>query len=264
MSRHVIAVMGTVFSLDIRADILDPAVLDAVTHDLRWVDEVFSTYRPDSQISRLATGVLRVEDCAPEVGQVLELCAEYSRRTNGYFTATPGGRLDPSGLVKGWAIARASALLTAKGLRRHAVNGGGDVQTVGEPEPGRCWRIGVTHPFQPGRLATVVSGTGIAVATSGTAERGSHIVNPFTGQPATEIASATVVGADIVSADVFATAAVAMGTAARGWLQTLPDYAGYLMHADGEQWATESFRRYLPAGDEPPATDDGVVAATPP
>lgn len=264
MSRHVIAVMGTVFSLDIRADNLDPVVVDAVTNDLHWVDEVFSTYRPDSQISRLAGGVLRVEDCAPEVGHVLDLCADYARRTNGYFTATPGGRLDPSGLVKGWAIARASALLTANGLSRHAVNGGGDVQTVGAPEPGRCWRIGVTDPFQPGTLATVVSGIGIAVATSGSAERGGHIVNPFTGQPATEIASATVVGADIVSVDVFATAAVAMGTAARDWLQTLPGYAGYLVNADGEHWATESFRRYLPDGHQGPPTDGGAVAVAPP
>lgn len=180
---------------------------------------------------------------------VLDLCADYAQRTGGYFTATPGGRLDPSGLVKGWAIARASALLSAAGLRRHAVNGGGDVQTVGSPSAGEMWRIGVTDPLHPQQLATVVAGNDIAVATSGIAERGHHIVDPFTGRPATDVASATVVGPDIVGADVYATAAVAMGPAAREWLLTLPGYAGFLVDAAGERWQTPGFAEYAAAAE---------------
>lgn len=244
VTRHVVEVMGTVFSLDVRDGDLPPGVLAAVEADLRWVDATFSTYRADSDVSRLAAGAVRLDACAPEVAEVLDLCASYGRATDGYFTATPGGRLDPSGLVKGWAVARASRLLTAAGLRPHAVNGGGDVQTVGSPAPGAHWRVGVADPLHPGGLAVVVAGSDIAVATSGVAERGHHIVDPYTGRPATDVASATVVGPDIVAADVYATAAVAMGAAARDWLLRLPGHAAFVVWADGTRWATPGFARY--------------------
>jgi thiamine biosynthesis lipoprotein len=72
-------------------------------------------------------------------------------------------------VVKGWAVERASEILRAGGSRAHTVNGGGDLQLVGEPRPGRPWRIGVAHPLRPGALATVVTvGGDHAVATSGT------------------------------------------------------------------------------------------------
>jgi len=47
------------------------------------------------------------------IAEVLEACALISARSDGYFTTTPGGTFDPSGYVKGWAIERAAALLTA-------------------------------------------------------------------------------------------------------------------------------------------------------
>jgi len=102
--------------------------------------------------------------------------------SDGYFNATIGGVLDPSGVVKGWAIERVSALLSAAGVRSHAVNGGGDVQLTGARSDGSPWRIGVAHPLRSGALATVVEGRDFAVATSGCAERGCHILDPRTGR----------------------------------------------------------------------------------
>src|SRR5450759_1820513 len=136
-------------------------------------------------------------------------------------SSRPAGRLDPSGVVKGWAIERASDILRAGGSANHAVNGGGDIQLAGEAAPGQPWRVGIAHPHQPGELVTVVSGRDIAVATSGTAERGDHIVNPVTGRPATELASITLVGRDLTTVDAYATAAAAMGNAAREWVLEL-------------------------------------------
>jgi thiamine biosynthesis lipoprotein len=245
MARHVIEVMGTVFSVDIRDGDGDSGVVGKVTDDLRHIDATFSTYRSDSQISQLAAGTLRVDECEPDVVEVLDLCATFARTTDGYFTATPGGRLDPSGLVKGWAIARASALVSAGGFTRHNVNGGGDVLAVGEPAPGVPWRVGITHPLDRVSLVAVVTGRDIAVATSGIAERGHHIIDPYTGRPATELASVTVVGPDIVTADVYATAAVAMGRKARDWLEDRPHYAAFAVDATGETWATPGFADYV-------------------
>lgn len=250
LSRHVIETMGTAFSLDIRDEVatteLQDAV-DAVEDDLQWVDRTFSTYRLDSDISRLAAGTASLADAAREVADVLDLCAQWSRRTDGYFSATARGRLDPTGLVKGWAIGRVSRLLSVRGFTRFAVNGGGDVQTVGAPAAGESWRIGIADPHRPGEVAAVVSGVGIAVASSGTAERGAHIVDPYTGRPPSGLASVTVVAPDILTADVLATAAFAMGRAAGAWLTDVADAAAYVIDITGTATATPRFADYAEA-----------------
>lgn len=237
--RHVEHCMGTVFSFDVRGDAVDPAALQRAVDWLHWVDVTFSTYRKDSAVSRLARGEHSVADCPPEVDEVLELCRQAEQTSGGYFTATPGGALDPSGIVKGWAVERASELLCAAGSSSHAVGGGGDIQATGEPAPGQPWRIGIAHPMRPGTVAAVVTGRHLAVATTGTAERGAHIINPIIGRPPTGLASITVVGEHLSIADGYATAAFAMGTASREWLQGLPGVRAFAVTSDGETWQTD-------------------------
>ena len=190
--RHAEHVMGTVFSFDLPAAAA-PA-LPRVLSWLHWADATFSTYRDDSDVSRFGRGELTLAQCAPELAEVIGQCAVIRELSDGYFTDWPGGRFDPSGLVKGWAIERAAVMLSAAGVTGHSVNGAGDMQCTGEPEPGQPWRVGIAHPLRPSALAAVITGRDIAVATSGTAERGAHIVNPRTGRPATELASVTVIG----------------------------------------------------------------------
>ncbi|MFI5628685.1 FAD:protein FMN transferase [Streptomyces sp. NPDC051664] len=111
----------------------------------------------------------------------------------------------PSGLVKGWATEAASQLLYDAGAHHTCVNGGGDLQLHGQPVPSRRWRIGIAHPLQPGKLATVITAHGdLAVATSGTAERGAHILNPHHGTPATTFASLTLIGPRLTVTDTYA------------------------------------------------------------
>ena len=235
--------MGTVVSFDVRfADESQRApMLVAVMSAVAWlhrVDEVFSTYRSDSQISRLGRGELRLAECDVDVAEVLDLCAEIGRESDGYFSSTYGGRLDPTGLVKGWAVQRASEILAAAGSRHHCVNGGGDIQALGGLAIDSPWVIGISHPLQRDGFASVVRMTGGAVATSGTAERGAHVVDPHTGQPAERLASVTVVGFDLIRSDAYATAAVAMGGSARAWLESRPGYEGFAVAADGSGWWT--------------------------
>lgn len=241
--RHVEHVMGTVFSFDVRAEPTDEAVR-AVRRAVLWLhemDRIFSTYRPDSQISRLGRGELRVEDCAPEVAEILGLCVEAERLSEGWFSHRIGGRLDPSAMVKGWAVEQVSIRLTAAGLPDHSVNGGGDVQVSGERAPGRPWRIGIADPFTPGQIVAVVSGRDLAVATSGTAERGAHILDPHTARPATGLASITLVGPRLTEVDACATAAFAMGDQARAWVSTLTDIEAFAVTADATRWRTPGF-----------------------
>jgi hypothetical protein len=137
-------------------------------------------------------------------------------------------------------------MLTAAGSAEHTVNGGGDVQCVGERAPGQPWRIGIAHPLRPGTLALVVTGRDFAVATSGIAERGPHIMDPHTGQPATGLASITVIGPGLALADAYATAAFAMGSAARDWVESLPGFEALAITPDSAAWQTTGFRAYLP------------------
>lgn len=242
--RHTEHVMGTVFSIDIPATA--STRLPDVLRWLHWVDAAFSPYREDSDVSRFGRGELTLTQCVPELAEVIGECAAIRDLSGGYFTATPGGRFDPSGLVKGWAIERAAAMLSAAGITDHSVNGGGDMQCAGEPEPGRPWRVGIADPLRPGALAVVVTGRDFAVATSGTAERGPHIINPHTGRPATGLASVTIVGPRVTAADAYATAAFAMGGTAMEWVTSLDGYEAFGVRADGSTWQTSGFPPYIP------------------
>ncbi|MBX7550053.1 FAD:protein FMN transferase [Streptomyces sp. NPDC004232] len=240
--RHAEEVMGTVFSIDVRGgepDAVRAALAEAVA-GLHRVDALFSTYREDSEVSRLARGELTVADCAPEMAEVLDLAAEAERVSGGWFSPRYQGSLDPTGIVKGWSAERAARLLAqVEGVCGVSVNGGGDVQLLGAPERERPWRVGVADPLRPGGLAAVVSTTGVdelSVATSGTAERGAHIVDPRTGRPAvTDLVAVTVVGPRLTWVDCWATAAFAMGSrAGLAWLESLPDVEALLITAGDE------------------------------
>ncbi|MGW8063366.1 FAD:protein FMN transferase [Streptomyces ziwulingensis] len=244
--------MGTVFSFDVRGG--EPAAVRAAVDEavagLRRVDEVFSTYRAASQVSRLARGELSVGACAPEVAEVLGLATEAERVSDGWFSTTYQGRLDPTGIVKGWAVERAARRIAAAGASGVSVNGGGDVQVLGTPGAGRPWRIGVSDPLRPGGLAAVVSAAGaagLAVATSGSAERGAHVVDPRTGRSAvTDLVAVTVVAPRLTWADCWATAAFARGSReGLRWLESLDGVEALLITAGDEVRCTRGLAGWL-------------------
>lgn len=247
---HVEHCMGTVFTVDIR----DAGEWrDAIAEVVAWlhrVDAVFSAYRPDSDVSRMQRRELQVVDADPEIAAVLALCAQVQAETLGFFTAMPHGKIDPTGLVKGWAIERASQILRGRGALNHAVNGGGDLQLAGEAAPGRAWNVGIADPRDHTRVATIVSGRDFAVATSGTAERGRHILDPFTDRPAAGgFMSASVAGPSLTRADAYATAAFVMGRHALEWVDTIAEYEALLIGTDGARLASSRWNRFASATD---------------
>jgi thiamine biosynthesis lipoprotein len=232
--RRVEAIMGTIFSLDVR-DAVVPAAVDAFFARLRDADATFSTYRDDSEISRLNRGELALVDTDPAVREILARCVQLRKRTGGYFDAcawAPGEGVDPSGLVKGWAAERAARELDAAGARNYCVNAGGDVIVRGEREARRPWRVGLRHPDLPGAIAKVLEANDLAVASSGTYERGHHIIDPLRGRPADELLAVTVVGPSLADADAYATAAFAMGAGGLDWIGALKSYAGLVIGRD--------------------------------
>lgn len=215
---------------------------------LEWVNIVFSTYRADSQISRLNRGEVTVADLDPAVGEILARSEELRRATDGYFDIrapyAPGGEgpqngrggpgsVDPSGLVKGWAVKRAVELLVRAGGRNLAVNAGGDVLVSGHPDGDSAWRIGIQHPRSSRDIALTLAVSDRAVATSGAYIRGDHILDPHTGAAPGDLLSVTITGPDLSTADAYATAVFAMG-AERGawWCARLDGYDAVLIRDD--------------------------------
>jgi thiamine biosynthesis lipoprotein len=245
MTVHVEAVMGTVVTFDVRTPGDHTSAIAAGCQWLHDVDATFSPFRPASEISRLGRGELTRADASPLVQSVLTACDELERETAGVFSVRrERGQLDPCGYVKGWAGEAASRLLVARGAIDHAINAGGDVRVHGNPSPGsppRAWHTAITHPHARDAVCAIVATGDAAIATSGTAERGAHIVNGRTGEPATALASVTVVGPDLTRADVYATVGLALGLDAPDWLRTLDGFEAYVVDAAGYEWSTAEF-----------------------
>jgi thiamine biosynthesis lipoprotein len=206
--------MGTQVSLHLRGHRVDtdPAVepaVAAVFGHLRTADELFSTYRADSQVSALRRGELARDRWHPWVTEVVRLCEEARERTDGYFDPwrLPGG-FDPSGLVKGWAAENAATHLARLRGYDHYLNAGGDITAATHTRP---WRVGIQDPADPAAFLAVLELRTGGLATSGSAARGAHIVDPHTGLHPGTLLSVTVTGPKLLWADVFATAAFARG-----------------------------------------------------
>ncbi len=240
--------MGTVVSFAVLPAVPCPgeparpgpaAAIQASCARLHEADAVFSTWDPRSPLSRLRGGGLAEADGPPALAEVRAVCETARDASGGWFDpwAMPGG-YDPTGLVKGWAVDRALDALRQAGLPAALVNGGGDLAAFGGPGPGEPWRAGIRHPWRPAALAAVLEVHG-AVATSGTYERGAHLVDPHTGQPACRAASATVTGPSLALADALATALAVGGDAALEAVGEQAGYAGYLIRPDGtETWTS--------------------------
>ncbi|WIY00747.1 FAD:protein FMN transferase [Amycolatopsis mongoliensis] len=221
-------VMGTQASLHLRGHGVDtdPAVepaVAAVFEHLRTADELFSTYRPGSQVSAIRRDELPRDRWHPWVTEVVGLCEQARERTDGYFDPwrLPGG-FDPSGLVKGWATENAAAHLAGLHGYDHYLNAGGDIIASARTSP---WRVGVENPADPNEFLAVLDLRTGGLATSGSAARGAHIVDPHTGRHPSTLLSVTVTGPTLLWADVFATAAFARGGNVARWVAALaPGY----------------------------------------
>jgi len=222
MPYLVASVMGTTVSIDVRDPRIAASVLEAAVATLRELDARFSTYREDSEIRRIERGELAIADAHPDVREVLDACAVLRVESDGAFDARRGNCLDPSGYVKGWAAERAADVLRRAGARHFALNLGGDVVCAGGSSADEAWRIGVRHPAEATRMAFVLGIRDGAVATSGSYERGEHVVDARTGRPASDWQSITVVAPDLATADAIATAALAMGEHGPAWAARRP------------------------------------------
>jgi thiamine biosynthesis lipoprotein len=239
---HVEHVMGTAVTIDVRGRRPAPGAIEDAVAWLHDVDATYSTYRRASAVSRYDRGELPDAEASADLRSIITRCETLRRETRGYFDARAAGAFDPSALVKGWAVQRAADGLRAAGVRDLCLTAGGDVATRGAAAPGVPWRVGVQHPRDPQAIAAVVEARdGLAVATSGTYERGEHIVDPIRRRPPRGVLSVTVAGPDLGSADAYATAAFAMGPDGPEWTLGLDDYESMTILDDDTVLQTPGF-----------------------
>jgi FAD:protein FMN transferase len=241
--RAVVQVMGMPVSVALRGrhagDLAGQSAWREAVATLRDVDRVFSTYRPDSVVRRLDRGELALDACPPEVREVLDIGERARVASAGAFDVRRPGpdgvrALDPSGVVKGWAVERASRPLRRLPDTDVCLAAGGDlVAHVADPD-GAPWSIGIEDPHDPRRTCARVPVRRGAVATSGAAHRGAHVTDARTGRAPRHLASVTVVADDLTTADVDATAAWALDADGPAWLRGR-GRDGLVVHADGRR-----------------------------
>jgi thiamine biosynthesis lipoprotein len=223
-------IMGMPVSIHLRGTgVESAAVQEAVGQafrTLREMDSIFSTYRPDSDLMRLRREEVRLAQCSPLVEEALRIGQEAEVLTRGAFTTLlPTGEgdlaFDPTGLVKGWAVdLAAQSLLTLERIS-FCVNAGGDILVGAHPDmptsgpEAIVWRVGIEDPVDRTRIATTLTLTHGAVATSGTAARGAHLYDPATGELVGRPGSVTVTGPTLLWTDIWATALFVGGPATR-------------------------------------------------
>jgi FAD:protein FMN transferase len=243
--RSTRIVMGMPVTVDV-VGAAEDTIIEAAFAYFEDVDRRFSPYKPDSEIEAINHARLAAPDYSNEMLEVLALAERTRRETAGFFDIRKAdGRLDPSGIVKGWAIRNAAAIIAESGANDFYVEAGGDIQSSGVNAAGRPWSVGIRNPFNAEEIIKVVYPRGSGIATSGTYVRGQHIYDPHDrARPIEDIVSLTVIGPDVLEADRFATAAFAMGRTGILFIEQTPALEGYLVDRDGRATLTSGLEAY--------------------
>jgi thiamine biosynthesis lipoprotein len=217
---------------------------DAIFDYFQTIDERFSPFKETSETKAVDRGAAR-ESWSDDMKEIVRLAEKTKSETEGYFDiTTPGGRFNPVGIVKGWAIKNAAQILRSKGLRNFYVEAGGDIEASGKNADGGKWSVGIKNPFKQDEVVKTLFATDIGIATSGTYIRGDHIYDPHTGLPASDIISLTVIASDACEADRFATAAFAMEEQGIDFIERWSGLEGYMIDKNGIATMTSGFSKY--------------------
>jgi thiamine biosynthesis lipoprotein len=234
-------IMGMTICIEIRDEKVLEESFEEVFSFFESVDERFSTFKNGSEISKINNGKILSHQYSEEMKEVLRLAEETKRNTSGFFDIkTPQGSIDPSGIVKGWAIKLASFILIKDGYDNFYIDAGGDILTRGP-----MWKVGIRSPFEFTKIVKALELTDSCIATSGNYIHKNHIYNPTSKSLPNNIVSITVIGKDIVEADCFATAAFAMGASGIEFIENSHGLEGYMIDSEGIATMTSGFKNYV-------------------
>jgi thiamine biosynthesis lipoprotein len=240
--RKAEQIMGMPITVDI-PECSDEEVFKKTFAHFKEIDKRFSPYKKSSELSKYQRGEVAENKLSAEFKKVIKACKEASNLTDGYFTAYYAGKYDPTGYVKGWAIAEAGKLINKKGYKTYCIGAGGDI--LARSDSKKKWNIGIQNPQDKSKILSKLSISNGAVTTSGNYERGEHIINPMTGEPADEFLSVTVAGPEIIKADVFATAVFAAGLSGLTMVEEIENYEVLAIDKKGDFYVTTGAEKLL-------------------
>lgn len=235
-------------------EIIDPNSsiqdIDELFDYFLYIEQKFSPFIETSETCRINRGEILSNEYSVEMIEVLSLAEQTKTETAGFFDITIApGKINPVGIVKGWAISNVAKILEKKGFKNFYIDIGGDIQTSGLNKEGQKWKIGIRNPFsnaQGEELIKVVHLSGEGIATSGNYLRGDHIYNPLNpAQKINNLISFTVIGPNIYEADRFATAVFAMGGEGIDFIEKLSGFEGYMVLKNGRAIMTSGFELYI-------------------
>lgn len=160
------------------------------------------------------------------------------------FLSEKGMKIGFGSIGKGYAADKARALMQSLGVPSGFINAAGDIATWGTQANRTPWRIGVNNPFETGETVEVLEfNKNNAVTTSGNYEkyaeingkRYSHIINPKTGFPSTELTSVTIIGENAEMCNGFSTSLMVLGLK-KGLklMKKYPNYQYVILTSKGE------------------------------
>jgi len=238
--------MGMPITIDIRDSQTSNTLIEKTFAYFRDIDERFSTYKETSEISRINRGDIDKSQWSSDMQEVFALAQKTKMESSGYFDIKrPDGLLDPSGIVKGWAILHAANELIADNCNNFYIEAGGDIASHGKNSDDKEWSVGIRNPFKENDIVKVIYPKGLGVATSGSYERGTHIYDPHDPTRVLDtIVSITVIGPDVLEADRFATAAFAMGRNGIQYIERLQGFEAYMIDRTGTATMTSGFEAF--------------------
>ena len=238
-------IMGMPVTVVIVDSVAKEEDIESIFAYLREIDRRFSPYKKTSELSKINRGEETKKNYSEEMKQILLLAEQTKQDTDGFFDITkPDSTIDPSGLVKGYAIHQAAEMLRGKGYKNFYVEIAGDIEAVGLNDQHKPWRVGIENPFNRKEIIKIVGLSDKGIATSGTYVRGLHIYNPHTKHHADDIASVTVIADNIYEADRFATAVFAMGEKGIEFLERQKGLEGYMVLKNKMGVMTSGFEEF--------------------
>ena len=185
----------------------------------------------------------------------------------------PGMEINFNAMGKGYALDRAAALLDARGAKYYLWTGGRSsvlARGVTRGDDAGCWSIGLRHPLEPNYRIAELHLRDRALGTSGGAtqffehegRRYSHILDPRTGWPATDVFTATVLAPTAAEADALSTAAFVLGPKGIASLcRNRPDIAVVLVCPNDSDFGINVFTSNLGSEDWTPLCDQRILTA---
>ena len=219
-------------------------IVTEIKYFLLNIELSLSPFIPTSEISQINQGKIKIINSSIRTQQILNLCDQTKKLSGGYFDSYENGKIDPCGLVKGWAIHQTSLLLKRCGLSNFLIEISGDLQTSGHPLNKKFWVVGIRNPFRHSEIIKTVHLSGEGIATSGSDRNDQHIYNPVYNKPIKEIISLTVIAPNVFEADRFATAAFAMSRRGIDFIESRPGFEGYMIDQNRTATYTSGFRRF--------------------